>query len=50
LKEALKLLGKKAGNVSEIAFQAGFTSPSYFSKCFKKKFGLLPVVYLNSLQ
>ncbi|HEY4935061.1 MAG TPA: helix-turn-helix transcriptional regulator [Puia sp.] len=50
LNEALKLLGKKAGNVSEIAFQAGFSSPSYFSKCFKKKFGLLPLVYLNTLQ
>jgi AraC-like DNA-binding protein len=50
LNEALKLLSKKAGNVSEIAFQAGFSSPSYFSKCFKKKFGLLPVGYLNSLQ
>jgi AraC-like DNA-binding protein len=50
LNEAMKLLGKKAGNVSEIAFQTGFSSPSYFSKCFKKKFGLLPLVYLNSLQ
>jgi AraC-like DNA-binding protein len=50
LNEALKLLSKKAGNVSEIAFQAGFSSPSYFSKCFKKKFGLLPAAYLNSLQ
>jgi len=50
LGEALKLLSKKAGNVSEIAFQAGFSSPSYFSKCFKKNFGLLPVAYLNSVQ
>jgi AraC-like DNA-binding protein len=50
LKEALKLLSKKAGNISEIAFEAGFSSPSYFTKCFKKKFGLLPAIYLNSLQ
>jgi AraC-like DNA-binding protein len=50
LNEAMKLLGKKTGNVSEIAFQTGFSSPSYFSKCFKKKFGLLPLEYLNSLQ
>lgn len=49
LNEALKLLGKKAGNISEIAFQAGFSSPSYFSKCFKMKYGLLPAEYLNSL-
>src|SRR5450432_25052 len=50
LKEALKLLRKSAGNISEIAFEAGFTSPSYFTKCFKKKFGLLPAIYQNSLQ
>ncbi len=50
LKEALKLLRKNAGNISEIAFEAGFSSPSYFTKCFKKKFGLLPAIYLNSQQ
>lgn len=50
LKNALKLLNKNVGNISEIAFEAGFSSPSYFSKCFKKKFGLLPATYLNSRQ
>ena len=49
LKEALKLLRKNAGNISEIAFETGFSSPSYFTKCFKKKFGLLPADYLNSI-
>jgi AraC-like DNA-binding protein len=42
LQEALKLLEKNAGNVSEIAFETGFSSPSYFSKCFREKFGCLP--------
>ena len=42
LKEALKLLNKNAGNVSEIAFETGFSSLSYFSKCFQKKYGCLP--------
>lgn len=46
LKEALKLLSKKAGNVSEIAFETGFSSPSYFSKCFQKRYGYLPSDYL----
>jgi AraC-like DNA-binding protein len=50
LKNALKLLNKNVGNISEIAFESGFSSPSYFSKCFKKKFGLLPAALLNSLQ
>ena len=50
LKEALILLRKKEGNISEIAFASGFSSPSYFTKCFKKKYGLLPAVYLNTVQ
>ncbi len=46
LKEALKLLGKSAGTISEIAFETGFTSPSYFSKCFQKRYGRMPSDYL----
>ena len=48
LKEALKSIQKRVGNISEIAFTTGFSSPSYFTKCFKKKFGLIPADYLNS--
>ena len=50
LKEALKLMAKNAGNISEIAFKTGFSSPSYFTKCFKSKFGILPAVYQGFLQ
>jgi AraC-like DNA-binding protein len=50
LKEALKCIQKRVGNISEIAFTTGFTSPSYFTKCFKKKFGFIPADYLNSLR
>jgi AraC-like DNA-binding protein len=42
LQEALKLLKKKGGNISEIAFETGFSSPSYFSKCFRRKYGSYP--------
>jgi AraC-like DNA-binding protein len=49
LSAALKLLNKNAGNVSEIAFETGFTSPSYFSKCFQKKYGYLPSDYLHAV-
>jgi AraC-like DNA-binding protein len=45
LNEALSLLNKNNGNVSEIAFETGFSSPSYFSKCFQKKFGYLPSAF-----
>ncbi|MCB0628608.1 MAG: AraC family transcriptional regulator [Lewinella sp.] len=34
---------------AEIAFQTGFSSPSYFSKCFKKEFGLSPSVFKEKL-
>jgi AraC-like DNA-binding protein len=47
LNEALKLLGKNAGNVSEIAYETGFSSLSYFSKCFQKKYGCLPSSLLH---
>jgi AraC-like DNA-binding protein len=46
LNEALILLNKNTGNVSEIAFETGFSSPSYFSKCFQKRYGHLPSDYL----
>ena len=46
LNEALTLLSKNTGNISEIAFESGFSSPSYFSKCFQKKYGHSPSDYL----
>jgi AraC-like DNA-binding protein len=42
LDKALTLLKKKAGNISEIAMEVGYNSPSYFTKCFTKKFGCTP--------
>jgi len=45
LHRALGLLHKQFGNISEIASESGFSSPSYFSKCFMDKFGVLPSKY-----
>ena len=42
LQRARQLLERKAGSVSEIAFQTGFSSLSYFSKAFREQFGKLP--------
>jgi AraC-like DNA-binding protein len=46
LKRALQLLSKQNGNISEVAFETGFNCPSYFSKAFRKKFGIVPSDYL----
>ena len=42
LKRAYQLLLTTDKNVSEIAYQVGFTAPSYFTKCFKEEYGQLP--------
>jgi AraC-like DNA-binding protein len=49
LRNALKLIEAHKGNISEIAFESGFNNPSYFSKCFFKKFGILPSEYASSI-
>tara|TARA_B100000809_G_C15096662_1_gene515263 strand:- start:46 stop:1140 length:1095 start_codon:yes stop_codon:yes gene_type:complete len=46
LNEALKLLEKQDYNISEVAYQTGFSSPAYFSKCFHKKYGILPSTFV----
>jgi AraC-like DNA-binding protein len=47
LEKAKELMRKNQFNVAQITFDSGFTSASYFTKCFKKKYGLLPMAYLE---
>lgn len=47
LDKALELLKKQNCNISEIAYQTGFSSLAYFSKCFQKKYGILPSDFSN---
>jgi AraC-like DNA-binding protein len=42
LKRAAKMLSSSERTVSEIAYEVGFTTPSYFTKCFKDYFGESP--------
>ena len=42
LQRAADLIRKNSGNVSDIAYQVGFSDPSYFSRLFKKQFGKSP--------
>ena len=37
-----KLLETTGQSISEVAYAVGFTSPSYFTKCFKDEFGASP--------
>lgn len=43
LQKAYKLIKNKSGNISEIAFETGFSSPSYFTRSFQKRFDLSPL-------
>ena len=45
LRKAAQLLREGNYRVSEICFMVGFNSPSYFSKCFAKQFGVKPGEY-----
>ena len=36
------------GNISEVAYATGFSSPKYFTKCFKDEFGITPTEYQNN--
>jgi DNA-binding response OmpR family regulator len=42
LKRAAELLESNFGSILEVSFEVGFSSSSYFTKCFKKKFNRLP--------
>jgi AraC-like DNA-binding protein len=46
LRQSVQLLQKQKGNVSEIAYDSGFNSPSYFAKCFRKKYGIIPSAFV----
>ncbi|NMH88356.1 hybrid sensor histidine kinase/response regulator transcription factor [Flavivirga algicola] len=42
LERSKQILEKGSSSISEACYSVGFASPSYFSKCFKAHFGILP--------
>ncbi len=48
LKKAASLLQEPHSRINEVAEQTGFTSPSYFTKCFLSQFGVTPREYLKT--
>ncbi len=47
LERALQFLQQHSGTITEIAFQTGFSSPAYFSKCFSDKYGYSPTTLVR---
>ncbi|MEZ4847130.1 MAG: two-component regulator propeller domain-containing protein [Bacteroidia bacterium] len=48
LKYAEKLLKEGQSNISQTAFQVGFSDLKYFRKCFKEEFGVTPTEFMKS--
>ena len=42
LAKARRLLETRSMSISEVAYEVGFSAPSYFTKCFKEEYGMLP--------
>ncbi len=47
LRKAWKMLEEDQGNVTEIAYSVGFSSQSYFTRCFTEEFGTTPKAVKN---
>ena len=47
LKKAYSMLSAQDKSISEVAYEVGFTSPSYFAKCYKNYFGESPTSLRN---
>ena len=47
LGKAANLLAERRHSISEVAYQTGFSSPAYFSKCFKEVFGMTPTEFVD---
>lgn len=47
LKKAAEFLSTGKYRIGEVSYLVGFSSNSYFSKCFQRQFGLSPTEYMN---
>jgi signal transduction histidine kinase/DNA-binding response OmpR family regulator len=48
LKRAARLLSGRSGNVSEIAYEVGFSNPSHFAEVFRHAFGCSPTEFART--
>ena len=49
LKRSVELLQTEGCRINEVYQQVGFSSSSYFAKCFRSQYGLSPSEYLNKI-
>lgn len=49
LKRAVQLFEQSDYSIKEIMYMTGFNTSSYFSKCFKKQFGVVPSDYIKNI-
>ncbi|MBQ1221905.1 MAG: response regulator, partial [Alistipes sp.] len=47
MKKAAELLRENRYKVAEVSYQVGINDPFYFSKCFKRQFGVSPSAYVR---
>lgn len=50
LKRALDLIERDMDSITQIAYSTGFNNPSYFSKCFKERYGMLPSEFAKTVR
>ena len=50
LKTAARLLKDKRYHINEVCYMVGFSSTSYFAKCFQKQFGVLPKKFVTDTE
>ena len=50
LKRACELLSIHGKNISEVCYEVGFNSPSYFTTCFTETFKVTPSEYAKSMR
>lgn len=48
LQKSLEILEEPDLNICQTSFLTGFSSPSYFAKCFHKRFGIKPTTFQNN--
>lgn len=48
LRQSINFLKDRSLTISEVAYKVGFSSPAYFTKCFKYSFGMTPTLYRNN--